>query len=152
MSVVIKNSIGEGLQRLQTFFKKESKQALKGAALSQLEWIINGSRNLNLTPPILTGQLRGSGSAFVGSELVGDTSSNYSNGKPNTSHSAPDNVITIGFDTSYAAYMHETEWTPGKYSSQSGNTGNKFVEKHLIADRGDLLIAYGSLIKKYLGT
>jgi hypothetical protein len=129
--------------------------------LQLLNVTINGSSKESVVPPIQTGVLRGSGSVFVADTFVGDTKANYSNGKPNSSYTSSDkDDITIGFNTAYAARLHETQWTAGgkNPSPQSvrnpgmlGNVGNKFIERHLKADGKDLLGFYADLVKKESG-
>lgn len=119
--------------------------------LQLLNWTLNGSSRESVVPPIKDGILRGSGSVFVGSELVGDSKSGYPNGTPNASYTGHKDIITIGFNTSYAEKMHETSWNPGPVSMQSGDTGNKFIEKHLRADGKDLLKLYATFFKQEMG-
>jgi len=125
------------------------KKAKVAMALQLLNWTINGSGRVNVTPPIKDGILRGSGSAFVCGELIGDTKTNYPSGMPNTSYSNQDpEEIVVGFNTAYAARMHETNWTPGPASVQAGDVGNKFLEKHMNADGKDLLALYAAIVRK----
>lgn len=120
-------------------------------ALQLLNWSLEGSANESVVPPILDGILRGSGSVFVGSQLVGDSKDKYPEGTPNASYSAHRDVITIGFNTAYAARMHETDWNPGPVSKQSGDTGKKFIERHLKADGKDLIELYATFFKQETG-
>lgn len=120
--------------------------------LTAINFIVNGSPGEPVVPPIMHGILRASGSVFVGSKFVGG---NNLTGAPrsesNTSHSAPDSVVTIGFNTAYALKMHETDWMPGPVSVQSGDVGNKFVEKHLKADKEIYLETYAKIFKRETG-
>lgn len=120
--------------------------------LQLLNWTLEGSNNESVVPPIKDGILRGSGSVFVGSDLIGDSKTQYPEGTPNKSYSGHKDIITIGFNTSYAERMHETEWTPGPVSEQSGDTGNKFIEKHLRADGRNLLKLYATFFKQEMGS
>ena len=129
-------------------YKKTDKNARIKVGVQMLNWIANGSPNNSTVPPVLTGLLRGSGSVFYGSVLVGVTPTYNGQGEPNRSHSEREGVLTVGFDTAYAARMHETSWNPGPVSQQSGDTGNKFIEKHMQSDKKDLLKLYAVLMKK----
>lgn len=150
---------------LENYFKKAgiSRSGTNGAdkaaktkvGLQLLNWVVNGSPKEPVVPPIYWGVLRSSGSAFVGSEFVGGTNflpvispgqvvlNKILREKPNT--------ITIGFNTAYATRMHETNWMPGERSLQSGDVGNKFVEKHLKSDKEDLMAFYAVIFKKETG-
>lgn len=135
--------------KFDKYFKKFSKEDLesrKKVGLQALNWIVNGSPKESVVPPILTGLLRGSGSIFVGSKYVGTIGGKK--GKPNKSHTEKEGVITVGFDTAYAARMHEGVWNPGPVSKQSGDVGNKFIEKHLKADKKEYTKFYAALQKK----
>ncbi len=156
---------------LKAFFKKagvgggdrtsadfKARQAL---GLALLNFCLNGSSKESVVPPIRFGILRGSGSVFVDGVLVGDTKSNYPDGTPNTEYRGGPNDVTIGFNTAYAARLHETSWVPGgaRPSPQAqnnpgmlGDVGNKWVEKHLRADKETLLGVYNDVLKRELGT
>lgn len=150
---------------LKEYFKKAgiSKSESKGAdkiaktktAIQLLNWVVNGSPKEPVVPPIYWGVLRSSGSAFVGSEFVGGT--NFlpviSPGQVvlNKILREKQTTITIGFNTAYATRMHETNWTPGERSLQSGDVGNKFVERHLKSDKEDLMAFYAAIFKKETG-
>lgn len=130
------------------------KKARTVMGLQLINFIINGSSAEGVVPPILHGILRASGSVFVGSEFVGGNNLwpvNDGTATPNTSYSAAEGVVTVGFNTAYATRMHETDWKPGTRSEQSGDTGNKFVEKHLKADGKVLMGLYSDIIKKESG-
>jgi len=162
--LTIKNTLTKGLRRYFNLAGIEKgrtsgadKQAKIVVASSLLNWTVNGSINEPVVPPIMTGQLRGSGSVFVGSELIHTTKGEYAQGTPNLSHNDNVNVITVGFNTSYAVKMHETKWIAGgKIPSKQvknnpniiGDVGNKFLERHLIADGKDLIKLYAKILKK----
>jgi hypothetical protein len=129
-------------------YRKTDELARIKVGLQLLNWIVNGSPQESTVPPVLTGVLRGSGSVFYGSKLTGTTPPYNGKGRPNRSHSGKKGVITVGFDTAYAHRLHETTWEPGPVSKQSGDTGNKFIEKHLQADKAELLRLYSILMKK----
>jgi hypothetical protein len=137
----IKENISSGIAKFKASNPKVQEEALVKAGLQLLNWIVNGSPKESVVPPVLTGQLRGSGSVFVGNKFISATPDQSGKGEPNTSYNAPNNVITVGFNTSYAAKLHETAWNPGVGSQRSGNVGNKFIRKHLAADK-DLLFSF----------
>lgn len=148
----------KGLKALKLLYSKADKEAKIAVAFQLLNWTVNGSERENVKPPIMEGILRSSGSVFVGGQLIHTTADLYPEGTPATSYSEKsDDVITIGFNTAYAARMHETSWTPGGEppSKQAianpamlAGVGNKFIEKHLIADGPDLLKMYANILKK----
>jgi hypothetical protein len=137
-------------------------KARQAVGLQLLNWCLNGSSNESTVPPIMWGVLRGSGSVFVDGVFIGDSKANYSNGKPNKTYTAnKPGDITIGFNTAYAARLHETTWTPGGVhpSKQVQNNpdlvadvGNKWVEKHLKADGDNLVGLYADMWSKFMGT
>lgn len=139
--VIVKNTLGKGIAKFKSGYPKVREEALIKAGLQLLNWIVNGSPKESTVPPVLTGLLRGSGSLFVGSKFIIATPDNSGKGEPNTSYSAKENVVTIGYNTAYAARLHETKWNPGERSIRSGNVGNKWIRKHLSADK-DLLFAF----------
>lgn len=160
------NTLTKGMEK---YFKKvgisenktsaADKLAKTEIGLQLINWIVNGSSSEPVVPPILWGNLRAAGSVFVGSEFVGGNNL-YKVKKPtkpideniqNTSHNAPISTVTIGFNTSYATKMHETKWNPGPASEKSGDTGNKFVEKHLKSDGKALIKMYAETLKKGSG-
>lgn len=129
-------------------------------ALSLLNFCVNGSANDSTVAPIMTGNLRGSGSAFLGSEAIGDLSAQFPTGEQVPSISAKPNEITVGFNTPYAARLHETEWVPGgkKPSKQAttnpnitGDVGNKWLEKQLNANRDNFIEYYAKTLKSETG-
>lgn len=146
--VIVKNTLSPGMKKYFTIHNRVHKKAAGAMGLQLLNNIVNGSPQESVVPPKKTGHLRASGSAFVGSELVGDTRNQGGDGSPNLSHSDKENIITVGFDTPYAARMHEETWTPGPVSEQSGNVGNKFIEKHLQKDGPELMALYAAIHKK----
>lgn len=113
--------------------------------------LLNLSVNSPPAPPIDMGILRGSGSVFTGNTLIGDTKGLYSNGKPNREYQGKPNEITIGYNTAYAARMHETNWKPGTQSKAAGNVGNKWLKKHLEKDGKNLLALYAKKLKEFSG-
>lgn len=102
-----------------------------------------------LAPPIFTGRLRGSGSAFVAGKAVADTTDKYSAGTPYKG-SVQQNIqdVVIFYNTEYAARWHENPFNPGPISSMAGDTGTKFVESHLKTDGKEILKLYADLMDK----
>lgn len=149
---IVKNTLGDGLIKYKTKINMDASpgadfNAKKKVGMQLIMWIVQGSSKSGVVPPILTGNLRGSGSVFVGSELVFDTRGFVGVGTPCTSTSAKPSEVTVGFNTSYAAMMHENTWNPGPVSTQSGDVGNKFVQLHLQADAKACLQMYADSIK-----
>lgn len=165
----IETDLGGFLPKLKEQFRKlgigedmlesEDGKARIKVGLALLYFVVNGSPVEKVVPPIKFGILRGSGSVFVGSVCVGDTKMQAGGGQgtPATSHSERPGVITIGFNTAYAARLHETDWTPGGEipSKQATNNpgiladvGNKFVQKHIQADGKILLETYAKIMRK----
>ena len=148
----------------QNFFKKIKMEQPGGAdetarikvGLQLLNWVLNGSSKVSVVPPVKDGILRGSGSVFVGGKFVGDTKGQYPGGTPNKSFNGPKDAITIGFNTAYAAKMHE-RLSPagnlklGPVSLQSGDVGGKFIQAHLAGDGKAAIALYALLLKKGTG-
>lgn len=157
MSFVIKvNTLKLGLQRYQKLVDMNGLhgvdfQARKQVALQFLNWCNQGSANDPTVPPIDTGNLRGSASVFVGAVLIQTTRGEYGIGTPALSYNGAYNIITVVWDAAYAAKMHEDNWNPGEISTQSGNVGNKWAERHMAADGPDLMAMYAALLKKGTG-
>lgn len=127
--------------------------------LQLLNWVVNGSSNESVVPSIMFGILRGSGTVFVGSKKVGDMKNEYREGTPATSYNGKRGVITIGFNTGYAARLHEIKFKPGgdppskqaqRNPGMLGDVGYKYVEKHLKADGKALLKMYAAVIKRLM--
>ncbi|MCX5657850.1 MAG: hypothetical protein NTZ48_06475, partial [Candidatus Omnitrophica bacterium] len=99
------------------------------------------------TVPIKEGTLRGSGSVFVQNKLVG-ISSFGKPGKANTEHSEsiPRGAIVavVGFNTPYAAKLHEG--VDFKFSEPS--SGPKYLESKLIANKEIYMEIVANTIKE----
>jgi hypothetical protein len=146
---------------LATEFEIFHKIAMRQIAVQALNWCVNGSPALALKPPVFTGNLRGSASVFVGNDFVKDSAAMRENlsgqrlkkgerAHPNRElENKINDIITIGFNAQYALRMHEERWNPGKFSSIDGNTGNKYLEKHLQADGKYFTEMYANLLKRY---
>ena len=160
--LTIKNTLTDGVKK---YFKQAGIEKNKSTAsdflakskmaLSLLNFCLNGSKNSSRTPPVLTGDLRGSGSVFVGNKMIQD-SKGASKGTPNTTYSENPDTITIGFNTEYATKIHENLEPAGGLqlgtkSREAGDAGGKFVEEHLDADKESLLEIYAKFFKKDTG-
>lgn len=149
---LVKNNIDD---RLRLYAKatlpggSAFKKAARVAGLQLINNIVNGSPKEPVVPPILTGRLRASGSVFVGSKLEDTTEDRpvtEGSSTPATSHSDSDNIVTVGFNTPYAARWHEEVFNPGPFSEQSGDVGNKYIEKHLRSDGPELMALFASVL------
>jgi hypothetical protein len=141
----------EGEFRFDDYFRKfaeEDEKAKIKIGLQLINNIVNGSPNESIVPPILEGNLRGSGSVFLGSKLVGFGPEIGNNPTPNQSHSGNDGEITIGFNVSYAARWENNPFMPGTVSQQSGDVGYQYVAKHLNADKEELIELYATFMRK----
>jgi len=151
-----KNTLSAGLKKYKDLANMEGNEGADFRAKSQvalqfLNVCDNGSAKEPVVPPIKTGNLRGSASVFVGPIMVQTTRGRYGIGKPATSCPEKMNIITLVWNTAYAAKMHEDTWEPGPVSEQSGDVGNKWCERHMIADGPDLLELYAIIFKKETG-
>jgi hypothetical protein len=127
------------------------RNAMRKMGIALLGFILNGSSNDPTVPPKKSGMLRGSGSVFVEKELVHTSRGEYPAGTPAQQYNAGKDTVAVGLNTAYAHRLHETKWKPGPGSIQSGNVGNKFIERHLIADRETLLKTYAAEVKRETG-
>lgn len=138
--------LSEGVLKLKKQSPEAFKQALKIGALEILRWSANGSENDSSKPPIADGLLRGSGSAFVGSEFVGVVSG-QNNKEANKSFTKDDpNQITLGYNVKYAAAMHERD----DYTANIDG-GRKWLENHINNDKEALYDTIKNQFKKELG-
>lgn len=96
------------------------------------------------TVPMETGDLRGSGSVFVNGKLTGTSENQGSGGSPARSveyQARPGEVIChMGFNTVYAAVMHEGRWQTGPMAGveirnwSEPNSGKFFLSAKLAAN------------------
>jgi hypothetical protein len=149
----VSNTIPNGIK---LFMLKESQihnHACTVVALQLLNNCANGSPGSPVKPPIWTGYLRGSGSVFVNGKFISAT--------PGIAGSTPlrqlaiqakgtETIISVVYNTDYAAWLHEEVWKPGAKSVKAGNVGNKWIERHLNADGAELMWLYGKILKKEL--
>lgn len=132
------------LKKLQKQSPQHFDKAMQKGAIQFLTWANNGSKNESRKPPIRWGVLRGSSSAFVGDKLVQTFRIPIKSGadeapSPLKDYKGKELVITWIWNTDYAAKMHEWKGGWGKFTEQDGDAGNKWLEKHLRADRDDLM-------------
>ena len=137
MSMNFRFDMGPMLSKLEAVRKardEDLRYAMAQVAVQMMTWMNTGSPNEPLKPPIRFGTLRGSASAFVGSRLIGVAPNEGGEPTPATALSANANVITIVYNTEYAAKMHEWKGGWGKYTTQDGSAGAKWIERHIAAD------------------
>lgn len=145
------------LRSLQRKSPRAFNEAQKQAAVLMLNWMNNGSDKTSRKPPIRWGVLRGSSSAFVGSELVqtfGQLIKAEADERPTPAkaHKADATVMTWVWNTNYATAMHEKRggnW--GKFTRQDADAGAKWVEEHLQKDKDDLMALIGKFYAKETG-
>lgn len=151
---ILKDTLKTGIN----IFKNKSQETIDGAlanaGLALLNWIIKGSTKETRQPPIDTGLLWGSGSVFVNDKLIGISPPVNGQGTPNTDYSPMTTknkpIMTVGFNTSYAAAVHEKTYNLGKRSREQKDAGNKFLEKHLISDKELLMEGIAKYMKDRL--
>jgi hypothetical protein len=134
--------------RYDKMFTENDKKARIKTGLQLMNNAINGSPAESVVIPILEGTLRGSGSVFLGSTVVGFSPKVRGKGDPADQHREKEGVVTVGFNTAYARRLHEYPFKPGPVSQQSGDVGHKYLTKHLIADKKELMMLYSDFIRK----
>ena len=144
------------LEKLKRQSPEHFKKAAKAGAVAWLNWANMGSKKESRKPPIKWGVLRGSSSVFVGNELVmifpGDISSGSKEGAtPAQSFNGKELMITWVWNTDYAFKMHEWRGDWGKATERDTDAGNKWAEKHLLADKKDLIEVIRREFKKESG-
>ena len=141
MTLKIRDGITGNLVKFQIKSERTLKLAIGRACFQLINFVVNGSPKNNIVPPIKTGLLRGSGSAFVENKFVGALPPVNGKGEPITAYNGKKNIGTVIFNTAYATKLHETTWTPNIESTtrEKGVIGNKFLEKHLDTDREFLM-------------
>lgn len=129
------------LKRLQRKSPEKFRTAMERGAIEFLNWANNGSQQETRKPPIRWGVLRGSASAFVGNKLVHIFKQSHTEGEPTplTSFSESPTTATWVWNTPYAHRMHEHTGEWGKFTEADDDAGNKWLEKHLIADKEALM-------------
>lgn len=148
------------IPRLMRTSSASFQKAKEKMGVQMLTWMNAGSPNESATPPIRWGVLRGSSTVFVGGSLVGIYPQKIHTGAgeeitPATSYDGKKEVVTVVWNTNYAYKMHEErgkKWQDlGPFSAQSGNATDKWVEKHLNADKESLYELMATIIRKELG-
>lgn len=132
----------KGLRKMLRANDQLFAKALERPAIQMLTWMNVGSVREPRTPPLKTGTLKGSGSAFVGSKLVGTTPNTSEAGSgggkptPATASNAPTpTTVHWVYNTDYAAKMHEWPRAYSALSQAAGAVDNKWMEAHIRADR-----------------
>lgn len=152
----VKNTIVKGFKTFDKTHNKASDAAAIALGLQLLNFCANGSPSDPIKPPILTGYLRGSGSVFYNNRFLTATPPVKGKGEPLKAFSVNtpkgQRIVTVIYNTAYALRMHESFWNPGKESQKDGNTGRKWLERHVKADAPDLIYLYGEIYKKEAGT
>ena len=101
------------------------------------------------TTPMLTGFLRGSGSVFANGKLVGTSPDFGGGGSPATTDEKPSGkpgvFVRVGFNTVYAAALHEGRWATGPLAgvvitnwSEKGS-GKGYLIRSLRAHRNEYI-------------
>lgn len=152
---IVKDTLTPGLTK---FFKVDAPKAIDicmlKIGLQLLNNCNNGSPQDPTVPPKDTGALRSSASVFLDDKLIGIAP--YVGGEATPAKSFPvqlksgEHIVTIVYNTAYAAKLHETEWNLGEGSVRAGNVGNFWIKKHLDADGKELIKFFGILLKKEL--
>lgn len=137
-------------------FKKVSKKAFQSAqekaAIQMLDWMSSGSPKSDKKPPIRTGVLASSGSAFYNNKFLKETPNVATKGTPTPNYQYSGKEITWGFNTEYAKRMHEDKLTPGEFSSRDSGRkpGNQWMTAHLSKDKKLFIKVIAEFLKKKL--
>lgn len=142
------------LKKLAKQSPKHFRVAMKRGGIQFLTWANVGSVNSSKKPPIKWGVLRGSSSVFLGNKLIETFKPAKVEGEPtpNATYSGGDLVLTFGWNTDYAAKMHEWKGNWGKFTLQDADAGSKWLEDHLEKDKNDLMKMIAKEFKKEAGT
>ena len=159
---MMKLKLSMNLQPLQKLAKKSPehfKTAMSKGAIQFLNWANTGSRGDSRKPPIRWGVLRGSSSAFLDGKLLSiypQAIGAEADEKPTPARSAPQGgsspTATWAWNTDYATKMHEWMGTFGEATQRDGDAGNKWLERHLQADKDNLFKMIATEFKKAAGT
>ena len=162
---MISDTVTPGLDKFFNKIDPDARfRALSVLGLQLLNNAVNGSPNEGARAPIRDGRLRGSGSVFVGSKKTGDTLFLGNSGTPAQSYTeSNENTVTVGFNTEYVANMHENlkpygkQFIPGgknkvRSAANVSDVEGKFLERHLKADKEELMYLYTETYKKKAGT
>ena len=127
------------LRSMRHLQKKVAPEAFRKAVTEVALTVMNDAVEDIPKPPIDTGHLRGSGSAFVDDHLVGTTLNTTGVGSPANAHTEPKEahhiIAVVGFNTPYAARWHEVEppnWHLKRTTPfRDAESGTKYLEKKL---------------------
>lgn len=147
ISFSVSDDLTARLQALAAIMPNESRRAAGLAGLAMIEDALTKAP----TPPVLTGNLRGSWFVYAGNELI---SEGPDSGAPR-SIDAPPISTSVGFNTRYAMKMHENlepagPYKKGPYSEQAGDVGGKFLESKMIAYRSRYAKIIADALKKFI--
>ena len=135
-----------GLEKLSNFKDGAMQIAQEKAAAQFLADVNTGNTKSGIKPPIDTGYLRGSSSAFVNGKLVGTGPA------PNTDISRTSDIkkgMVFVYNADYAARLHENlDWQPGPKSQNDGQTGPRWLRRALIEDGESITKNIASFLKK----
>ena len=137
-SITIKQMNFGELKELQRKSPRLFEKAMEKAGIQFMNWANNGSAAESRKPPIKWGVLRGSASTFVANRLIGITKEGQG-GTPATTYNGSPLTLTWAWNTDYAAKMHEHTGNWGPATKRDGDGGNKWLEKHLKADKQALI-------------
>ncbi|HOE64492.1 MAG TPA: hypothetical protein PK650_13065 [Candidatus Sumerlaeota bacterium] len=132
----------------------------KGLAQAGMQLLNDATLQIPATP-LDEGTLRGSGSVFVGNKLVGTSPPINGKGEPNRQHQEPMismvKTATVGFNTPYAAWLHETpELDFGSTREKRGlprptGTGAFYLSKKMATNFRLYMQIVAHSIKRFLG-
>ena len=126
-------------------------KAQEKAAIQMLDWMSSGSMTSPAKPPRRTGVLASSGSVFYKNKFLKATPNTSRGGTPTPNKSHSGKGVTWGFNTNYAAKMHEDKsLNPGPFSVRDPNMhpGNQWVTEHLQKDKNNYTKLIADFIKK----
>ena len=151
MSMTLKLDVSKfkaGFKAYQNAYKKAHQVAMLEAGKKLLQ-NVDKSIGTEVSPPILTGALRGSGAVHVEGVFKFSMESEYPAGTPNTGNTTKKlNEVTVSYNTPYASRWHENPFTPGPVSQTYPNVGDKYLERHLFGDKDDIFNTYALFIRK----
>lgn len=137
-----------GFSRYTKARKKAHEKAMLEAGKKLLQ-NIDKAIGASVSPPILTGALRGSGAVHVEGIFKFSMEKEYPAGTPNTANTTKKrNEVIISYNTPYAARWHENPFTPGPVSITYSSVGEKYLEKHLLGDADDILSTYTKFLRE----
>lgn len=138
-------SFNKNHRRLARGFPKLFKRARSAADVQMITWMNEGSIKEPGKPPILTGALRGSATAFTGDRRVKSFGGEFS---PLMNDVRGEDQSTFVYNAPYATKMHET-WTPpgGPFSRQDKDVTAQWITKHLKKDKQIYVKVIASFMK-----